>query len=165
MLKSEDDILYAYPNSVLPGFHKLQVDITLFRFFQDLTKEHPDHVILEITNGSIRLSLNTGLDTATAKLGSGLNDGAWHQITVQISGSQATLYIDKDTCGAVCSSVAVSTSSDGTSQFFGQPYFGGVRRLVPQIKHQLVTDGSFVGCIKVFIVRRERITKECQVHV
>lgn len=129
-----------------------------FRFFQDLTKEHPDHLILELANGSIRLSLNTGLDTATAKLGSGLNDGTWHLITVQISGSQATLFIDKDTCGAVCSEVTVSTTPDGTSQFSGQPYFGGVRRLVPQIKHQLVTDGSFVGCIKVFIVRSALLT-------
>ena len=108
-------------------------------------------MILELTNGSIGLSFNTGLDTATAKLGSGLNDGVWHQITLQISGSQATLFTDKDTCGAVCPSLAVSTTSDGSSQFSGQPYFGGVRKLVPQIKQQLVTDGSFVGCIKVFI--------------
>lgn len=108
-------------------------------------------MILELTNGSIRLSFNTGLDTATAKLGSSLNDGAWHQITVDISGSQATLYTDKDTCGAVCPSVTVSTTSDASSQFSGLPYFGGVRKLVPQIKLQLETDGSFVGCIKVFM--------------
>lgn len=109
-------------------------------------------MIVELTNGSIRLSLNTGLDTATAKLGSGLNDGAWHQITVQISGSQATVSIDKDTCSADCSSATVRTTTDGSSQFAGLPYFGGVGKLVPQIKQQLVTDGSFVGCIKVFIV-------------
>ena len=108
-------------------------------------------MILELTNGSIRLSFNTGLDTATAKLGSSLNDGAWHQITVDISGSQATLYTDKDTCGAVCPSVTVSTTSDASSQFSGLPYFGGVRKLVPQIQQQLETDGSFVGCIKVFM--------------
>lgn len=111
-------------------------------------------MIIELTNGSIRLSLNTGLDTATAKLGSGLNDGAWHQITVKISVSQATISIDKDTCPG-CSSPTVSTTSDGSSQFSGLPYMGGVRTLVPQIKQQLVTDGSFVGCIKVFIVRSE----------
>lgn len=108
-------------------------------------------MILELTNGSIRLSFNTGLDTATAKLGSSLNDGAWHQITVQISGSQATLFTDKDICGAVCPSVTVSTTSDGSSQFSGLPYFGDLRKLVPQIKQQLATDGSFVGCIKVFM--------------
>lgn len=108
-------------------------------------------MILELTNGSIRLSFNTGLDTATAKLGSSLNDGAWHQITVDISGSQATLYTDKDTCGAVCPSVTVSTTSDASSPFSGLPYFGGVRKLVPQIKQELETDGSFVGCIKVFM--------------
>ena len=109
-------------------------------------------MILELTNGSIRLSFNTGLETASAKLGSGLNDGAWHQITVEITGPQATLFTDKDICGAACPSVTVSTSSDGgTSQFSGLPYFGGVRKLVPQIKEQLVTDGSFVGCIKVLI--------------
>ena len=117
-------------------------------------------MILELANGSIRLSLNTGLDTATAKLGSGLNDGVWHQITVQISGSKATLFIDKDTCGAACPSVTVSTTSDASSTFSGQSYFGGVRKLVPQIKHQLVTDGSFVGCIKVFIVRSGRCQSE-----
>ena len=109
-------------------------------------------MILELTNGSIRLSFNTGLDTATAKLGSSLNDGAWHQITVDISGSKATLYTDKDTCGGpVCPSVTVSTTSDPSSQFSGLPSFGGVRKLVPQIKQQLETDGSFVGCIKVLM--------------
>lgn len=108
-------------------------------------------MILELTNGSIRLSFNTGLDTAAAKLGTRLNDGAWHQITVKVAGFQATLSIDKDTCGAVCSSVTVSTSSDGSSQFSGLPYFGGVSKWVPQIKQQLVTDDSFVGCIKVLI--------------
>ena len=108
-------------------------------------------MILELTNGSIRLSFNTGLDTATAKLGGSLNDGAWHQITIDISGSQATLFTDKDTCGAVCPSVTVSTTSDASSQFSGLPYFGDVRKLVPQIQQQLETDGSFVGCIKVFM--------------
>ena len=108
-------------------------------------------MILELTNGSIRLSFNTGLDTATAKLGSNLNDGAWHQLSVDIAGPQATLFTDKDTCGAVCPSVTVSTTSDANSQFSGLPSFGGVRKLVPQIKQQLETDGSFVGCIKVFM--------------
>ena len=108
-------------------------------------------MILELTNGSIRLSFNTGFDTATAKLGSSLNDGAWHQITVELSGPQATLFKDKDTCDKVCPSVTVRTTSDGSSQFSGQSYFGGVRKLVPQIKQQLETDGSFVGCIKVLM--------------
>ena len=123
--------------------------IIMFCFFQDLAKEHPNHVILELTNGSIRLAFNTGQETATTKLGSSLNDGAWHQITVDISGSQATLYTDMDICGAACPSATVSATSHATSQFSGLPYFGGVRKLVPQIKQQLVTDGSFVGCIKV----------------
>lgn len=108
-------------------------------------------MILELTNGSIRLSFNTGQDTATAKLGRSLNDGAWHQITVDIAGPRATLFTDKDVCGAACTSVTVSTTSDASSQFSGLPYFGGVKKLVPQIKQQLVTDGSFVGCIKVLI--------------
>lgn len=107
--------------------------------------------MLELTNGSVRLSFNTGQDTATAKLGRSLNDGDWHQITVDIAGPQATLFTDKDICGAACTSVTVSTTSDASSQFSGLPYFGGVRKLVPQIKQELVTDGSFVGCIKVLI--------------
>lgn len=115
-------------------------------------------MIVELTNGSLRLSLNTGLDTATAKVGRGLNDGAWHQITLQITGPQATISIDKDTCNADCSSASVSTTSDSSSQYAGLPYFGGVRQLVPQIRQQLMTDGSFVGCIKVFLGTNSRLS-------
>lgn len=108
-------------------------------------------MIIELTNSSVRLSLNTGLDTATATLGRGLNDGAWHLVTVKISGSQATISIDKDTCIGQDCSKTVTTSSDSTSKFSGLPYLGGVSKLVPQIKQELITDGTFVGCIKVII--------------
>ena len=139
------------------------MSLFLFHLVQDLTKEHTDHVIIELTNGSVRLSLNTGLNTATASLGQGLNDGSWHQITVTISSPQATISVDKDTCiGQGCSKTVV-TSSDSRSTFSGLPYFGGVSRLVPQIKEQLLTDSTFVGCIKVIKREIEAVAYEkCQ---
>lgn len=139
----------------LIDYHEIQF---LLLLFQDLTKEHTDHVIIELTNGSVHFSLNTGLDTATATLGRGLNDGAWHLMTVQISGSQATISIDQGSCIGQDCSKSVSTSSDGTPQFSGLPYLGGVSKLVPRIKQELTTDGTFVGCIKVCIVGNISIT-------
>lgn len=116
---------------------------------QDLSKEHTDHVIVELTNGSVRLSLNTGVNTTTATVGEQLNDGAWHQVTVALSGSQATISLDTDKCvGPQCTKKVV-TARDSGSQHFGSPYLGGIPSLVPKIKQQLVGDGTFVGCIKV----------------
>ena len=118
--------------------------------FQDFTKEHTDHVIVELTNGSVRLSFNTGVDTAKATLGQGLNDGTWHLITVRITSSQATVSVDIDTCtGSDCSKTVI-TSSDSNTEFSGLPYLGGVNKLVPRITQELISDGTFVGCIKVF---------------
>lgn len=118
--------------------------------FQDFTKEHTDHVIVELTNGSVRLSFNTGVDTAKATLGQGLNDGTWHLITVRITSSQATISVDIDTCtGSDCSKTVI-TSSDSNTEFSGLPYLGGVNKLVPRITQELISDGTFVGCIKVF---------------
>ena len=116
---------------------------------QDLSMEHTDHVIVELTNGSVRLSLNTGVNTTTATVGQQLNDGAWHQVTVALSGSQATISLDTDKCvGPQCTKKVV-TARDSGSQHFGSPYLGGIPSLVPKIKQQLVGDGTFVGCIKV----------------
>ena len=116
---------------------------------QDLSKEHTDHVIVELTNGSVRLSLNTGINTTTATVGQQLNDGAWHQVTVALSGSQATISLDSDKCvGPQCTKKVV-TARDSGSQHSGSPYLGGIPSLVPKIKQQLVGDGTFVGCIKV----------------
>ena len=118
--------------------------------FQDFTKEHTDHVIVELTNGSVRLSFNTGVDTAKATLGQGLNDGTWHLITVRITSSQATISVDIDTCTGSDCSKTVNTNSDSNTEFSGLPYLGGVNKLVPRITQELISDGTFVGCIKVF---------------
>ena len=116
---------------------------------QDLSKEHTDHVIVELTNGSVRLSLNTGINTTTATVGQQLNDGVWHQVTVALSGSQATISVDRDKCvGPQCTKKVV-TERDSRSQHSGSPYLGGIPSLVPKIKQGLVSDGTFVGCIKV----------------
>ena len=107
-------------------------------------------MIVELTNGSVRLSFNTGVDTAKATLGQGLNDGTWHLITVRITSSQATVSVDIDTCtGSDCSKTVI-TSSDSNTEFSGLPYLGGVNKLVPRITQELISDGTFVGCIKVF---------------
>ena len=106
-------------------------------------------MIIELTNGSVRLSLNTGVNTATATVGQGLNDGVWHKVNLHMSGSQARISVDEDTCvGQGCTKTVVTTSDIG-SQFSGLPYLGSVPSLLPGIKQQLVTDGNFVGCIKV----------------
>ena len=111
-------------------------------------------MIVELTNGSIRLSLNTGVDTAKVAIGRGLNDGAWHLITVRVSGFQATISVDIDTCSGSDCLKTVITTRDSTSEFSGLPYLGSVDKLAPQITQELVTDGTFVGCIKVFITRK-----------
>ena len=106
-------------------------------------------MIVELTNGSVRLSFNTGVDTAKATLGQGLNDGTWHLITVKITSSQATISVDIDTCtGSDCSKTVI-TSSGSNTEFSGLPYLGGVNKLVPRITQELISDGTFVGCIKV----------------
>ena len=107
-------------------------------------------MIVELTNGSVRLSFNTGVDTAKATLGQGLNDGTWHLITVRITSSQATISVDIDTCTDSDCSKTVITSSDSNTEFSGLPYLGGVNKLVPRITQELISDGTFVGCIKVF---------------
>lgn len=92
----------------------------------DLSKEHTDHLIIELTNGSVRLSLNTGVNTATATVGQGLNDGVWHKVNLHMSGSQARISVDEDTCvGQGCTKTVVTTSDIG-SQFSGLPYLGSV---------------------------------------
>ena len=107
-------------------------------------------MIVELTNGSVRLSFNTGLDTAKATLGQGLNDGTWHLITVKITSTQATISVDEDTCTGSDCSKTVNANSDSTTAFSGLPYLGGVNKLVPRITQELITNGTFVGCIKVF---------------
>lgn len=132
-------------------FHLVKYLMLLFalHLIQDLSKEHTDHVIVELTNGSIRLSLNTGVNTTTATVGQQLNDGAWHLVTVALSGSQATISVDRDECVGPQCTKSVVTTSDSRSQYSGLPYLGGLPSLVPEIKQQLVSDGTFVGCIKV----------------
>lgn len=106
-------------------------------------------MIVELTNGSVRLSFNTGVDTAKATLGQGLNDGTWHLITLRITSSQATISVDIDTCTRSDCSKTVNTNSDSNTEFSGLPYLGGVNKLVPRITQELISDGTFVGCIKV----------------
>lgn len=106
-------------------------------------------MIVELTNGSVRLSFNTGVDTAKATLGQGLNDGTWHLITLRITSSQATISVDIDTCTGSDCSKTVNTNSDSNTEFSGLPYLGGVNKLVPRITQELISDGTFVGCIKV----------------
>ena len=83
------------------------------------------------------------MDTAAVIVGSGFNDGVWHEVEVALTETQATISIENDKS-------TVTTTSDSGSQFSGWPYFGGLKNKVPQISYQLLSDGTFVGCIKVF---------------
>ena len=113
-----------------------------FNCQQDISQERPDHIAVELVNGSIRVSYNTGFDTATATIGSSLNDGQYHTLKLDVQRLKVVI-----TVGGVKKDI--STNSPGPAQFAGRPYMGGVKVLTPQMRDQLATRENFVGCIKV----------------
>ena len=113
-----------------------------FNCQQDISQERPDHIAVELVNGSIRVSYNTGFDTATATIGSSLNDGQYHTLKLDVQKLKVII-----TVGGVKKDI--STNSPGPAQFAGRPYMGGVKVFTPQMRDQLATRENFVGCIKV----------------
>ena len=111
--------------------------------------EHSDFLALELSNGSVRLSFNTGVDTRSITVGSQLNDGIYHLISVRIEPAN-TATISIGSCQGICQG-SVSTIQNDQSTFSGNMYLGGVRDNTPQIRGHFLTESSFVGCIKVKI--------------
>lgn len=110
-------------------------------------KERWDHVILELVNGSIRVSYNTDtVFSQTAHVGKGLNDGLFHNVNLVLSSTkpyQATLSVDKLESAKVTGTQPVNFRDTNTF------YIGGVRTLSAHVRNNLITRKSFVGCIKV----------------
>ncbi|KAK3713436.1 hypothetical protein QZH41_012473, partial [Actinostola sp. cb2023] len=114
----------------------------------DYTKEHPDHLAVELHQGSIRLSLNLGMNTAVVTTGKNLNDGVFHKLTVVLSKTEAEVTVESNACaGGTCKAKATVQASS-SSTFYGTPTMGGLRLFTPLIRTQIVGDGNFVGCIE-----------------
>ena len=109
--------------------------------------EHPDFLALELVNGSVRLSFNTGWDTASVTVGNQLSDGRYHSVSLLVQQTaHATLSIGS--CQGICQG-SVSTTHASQSGFSNTLYMGGVNENTPQIRSHFITNDSFVGCIKV----------------
>lgn len=119
---------------------------------KDITNEHTDHVAIELVNGTLRISFNTDANTKTASVGQNLNDGVFHNVRLRLQDRppfQATLSVD--------STQSVTVSGTQGASFAGSLYLGGVPNNVPQIRYNLVSGKSYIGCIKV---RQQRLIQK-----
>jgi hypothetical protein len=105
-----------------------------------------DHVILELVNGSLRISYNTNtVVSQTGYVGQALNDGRFHRVDLVLKNNpyQATLSVDRTESVTLHGTQAVNFQD--TNKF----YLGGVQSFTASVRKNLVTGKSFVGCIKV----------------
>lgn len=124
-------------------------DVSLFLIHQDYSKEHPDHLVVELYKGSIRLSVNLGLNSVVVTSGKDLNDGQFHTLKVVLFKTKVEVTVESNACaGGTCKATTSALSSDG-STFNGKPTMGGVGQLTPIIRTQIASDGNFIGCIEV----------------
>ena len=114
--------------------------------FKLVEQEQSDHVILELVNGSLRISYNTDtVFSQTGYVGEALNDDRFHVVNLVLQNNpyQATLSVDKTQSVTVHGTQPVDFRN--TNKF----YLGGVKRFSASVRKNLVTGKSFVGCIKV----------------
>ena len=110
-------------------------------------EERMDHVILELINGSIRISYNTDtIISQIAYVGQALNDGRFHKVNLQLQNRkpfEITVSVDKT------QSVTVQGTQPVDFRQVKKFYIGGLRTLTAHARKNLVTDKNFIGCIKV----------------
>ena len=112
-----------------------------------------DHLALELYQGALYVSINVGSETLSAMLGSGLNDGQTHKVSVSIVNLVAGIAVDDGQCGSGCVASLEPTSTGGELELNESLYVGGVGPdVTPYIVSKLKTTENFIGCLEVSLM-------------